>query len=89
MSRNDDYTTGNIYWIICIIKIGLDVSRHASIPQQSNFKVKSKLKWAKYCALSAAGADNFNGNVNDDSNGNGNYFYYQRYKVPAVTLSEN
>ena len=79
------------YWIICIIKIGLDVSRHTSIPQQINFKVESKLKWTKYYALSAAGADNINGNVNDDSNGNGIISTIKDTKlyVPVVTLSEN
>ena len=30
-----------------------------------NCKVKLKLKWAKYCALSAFGADNTNGNCNN------------------------
>ena len=29
-------------------------------------KVELKLKWTKYCVLSAAGADNVNGNDNDN-----------------------
>ena len=32
-----------------------------------NWKVELKLKWTKYCVLSAAGADNVNGNDNDNS----------------------
>ena len=32
-----------------------------------NCKVELKLKWTKYCVLSTAGADNINGN-NDDNN---------------------
>ena len=35
-----------------------------------NCKVELKLKWTKYCVLSAAGADNANGDVNDNINGN-------------------
>ena len=30
-----------------------------------NSKFELKLNWAKYCALSAAGADNFNANYNN------------------------
>ena len=37
---------------------------------RSNCKVELKLKWAKYCVLSATGEDNVNGNVNDNVNGN-------------------
>ena len=33
-----------------------------------NCKVESKLKWTKYCVLSAAGDDNDN-NINNDDNG--------------------
>ena len=33
-----------------------------------NCKVKLKLKWTKYCALSAAGADNVNGSDDDNNN---------------------
>ena len=32
-----------------------------------NCKVELKLKWTKYCVLSAAGADNVNDNVNDNA----------------------
>ena len=35
-----------------------------------NCKVELKLKWTKYCVLSVAGADNVNGNVNDNIYGN-------------------
>ena len=30
-----------------------------------NCKVELKIKWTKYCVLSAGGADNVNGNAND------------------------
>ena len=39
-----------------------------------NCKIELKLKWTKYCVLSAAGNDD---NGNDDDN----YFYYQRHKI--------
>ena len=42
-----------------------------------NWKVELKVKWTKYCVLSAAGNDN--GNDNDD-NGK-KIFYYQRHKI--------
>ena len=35
-----------------------------------NWKVELKLKWTKYSVLSAAGADNFNGNINYNDNRN-------------------
>ena len=53
-----------------------------------NCKVKLKIKWTKYCVLSAAGADKVNGNVIDDINGN-NVFPIKGTKLyaPVVTLS--
>ena len=50
-----------------------------------NCKVELKLKWTKLCVLYAAGADNVNGNVND----NINIFTLKDTKlyVPAITLS--
>ena len=52
-----------------------------------NCKVKLKLKWTKYCVLTAAGADNVNGN--DDDNNNNKIFAikYTKLYVPVVTLS--
>ena len=54
-----------------------------------NCKVELKLKWTKYCVLSAAGADNANGDVNDNINGNNIIFTIKHTKlyVPVVTLS--
>ena len=52
-----------------------------------NCKVKLKLKWAKYCVLSAAGADNVNGNNDDDNNNNIFTIKYTKLCVPVVTLS--
>ena len=50
-----------------------------------NCKVELKLKWTKYCVLPTAGADNVNGN-NDDNN---NIFTIKDTKlyVSVVTLS--
>ena len=47
----------------------------------TNCKLELKLKWTNYYLLSAAGADNVNGNVDDNVNGNNiiftiYYFYY-------------
>ena len=39
-----------------------------------NYKVKLKLKWTKYCVLSAAGNDN-------DNDRDDNYFYYKRHTI--------
>ena len=39
-----------------------------------NCKIELKLKWTKYCVLSAAANDD---NGNDDDN----YFYYQRHTI--------
>ena len=52
-----------------------------------NCKVELKLKWTKFCVLYAAGADNVNGNVNDNINN----FTIKDTKlyVPAKTLSED
>ena len=54
-----------------------------------NCQVELKLKWTKYCVLYAAGADNVNGNVNDNANGNNIVFTIKDTKlyVPVVTLS--
>ena len=54
-----------------------------------NCKVELTLKWTKYCVLSAAGADNVNGNVNDNVNFNNIIFTIIGTKlyVPVVTLS--
>ena len=50
-----------------------------------NCKVELKLKWKKYCVLSAAGNDNGNGNDND----NNIIFTIKDTKlyIPVVTLS--
>ena len=45
-----------------------------------NCKVKLRFTWKKYCVLSAAGADNVAGNVNDNLDGNNIFFRYQRHK---------
>ena len=47
----------------------------------SNCKVKLKLKWRKYCVLSADHNDNVNGNVNDDVNGNNIVFTIKDTKL--------
>ena len=54
-----------------------------------NCKVELKLKWTKYCVLSAAGADNVNGNVNDNIYGNNVIFTINDTKsyVLVMTLS--
>ena len=54
-----------------------------------NYKVDLKLNWTKYYILSAAGADNINGNVNDTASGNNITFTIKDTKlyVPVVTLS--
>ena len=54
-----------------------------------NCNVELKLKWTKYCVLSAAGNDNVNGNGNDDVNGNNIIFTIKDTKlyVPIITLS--
>ena len=54
-----------------------------------NCKVELKLKWTKYCVLSAAGADNVNGNVNDNIYGNNVIFTINDTKsyVLIITLS--
>ena len=50
-----------------------------------NCKVELKLKWTKYCDLSASGADNVNGNAD------GNIIIFTikdtKLNVPVVTLS--
>ena len=53
-----------------------------------NYKVDLKLNWTKYYILSAAGADNNNGNVNDTVSGNNITFTIKDTKlyVPVVTL---
>ena len=50
-----------------------------------NCKVELKLRWTKHCVLSVAGADNANGNNND----NNVIFIIKATKlcVPVVTLS--
>ena len=50
-----------------------------------NCKVELKLRWTKHCVLSVAGADNANGNNND----NNVIFIIKGTKlyVPVVTLS--
>ena len=55
-----------------------------------DWKVELKLKWKKYCVLSAAGADNVNNNFNDNANGNNIIFTIQDIKLhaPIVTLSQ-
>ena len=35
-----------------------------------DWKVELKLKWKKYCVLSAANADNVSNNANDNAGGN-------------------
>ena len=54
-----------------------------------NCKVELKLKWTKCCVLSAAGADNVNGNVNDNVNGKNIIFSIKDTKLYGfvVTLS--
>ena len=53
-----------------------------------NFKVEFRLKWTKYCVLSAAGADIVNNNVNDNVNGNIIFTIKEtKFYVPFVTLS--
>ena len=54
-----------------------------------NCKVELKLKWTKYCVLSAAGAANVNGNVNDNIYGNNVIFTINDTKsyVLVITLS--
>ena len=54
-----------------------------------NCKVELKLKWTKYCVLSAAGAVNVNGNVNDNIYGNNVIFTINDTKsyVLVMTLS--
>ena len=49
-----------------------------------NCKVELKLKWAKYCLLSAAGSDNVN---NIDSNNIIFTIKDTKFYVPVVTLS--
>ena len=46
-----------------------------------NFKVKLKIKWAKYCDLSAAGVNNINTNSNNIISN------ITKLYVPEVTLS--
>ena len=55
-----------------------------------DWKVELKLKWKKYCVLSAADADNVNNNFNDNANGNNIIFTIQDIKLhaPIVTLSQ-
>ena len=55
-----------------------------------DWKVELKLKWKKYCVLSAAGADNVNNNFNDNANGNNIIFTIKDIKLhaPIVTLSQ-
>ena len=55
-----------------------------------DWKVELKLKWKKYCVLSAAGADNVNNNFNDNANGNNIIFIIKDIKLhaPIVTLSQ-
>ena len=55
-------------------------SRSLEMPL-TNCKLELKLKWTNYYLLSAADADNVNGNVDDNVNGNNiiftiYYFYY-------------
>ena len=54
-----------------------------------NCKVELKLKWTKYCVLSAVGAENVNDNVNNNAIGNDIIFSIKETKlyVPLVTLS--
>ena len=47
----------------------------------NNCKVELKLKWIKYCVLSAAGNDNVNGKVNDNVNGNYIIFTIENTKL--------
>ena len=55
-----------------------------------DLKVEFKLKWKKYCVLSAAGADNVSNNVNDNASGNNIIFTIKDIKlhVSIVTLSQ-
>ena len=51
-----------------------------------NCKVELKLKWAKYCAFSAGGTENF---IHEDANANSIIFIIKDTKlyVPVITLS--
>ena len=49
-----------------------------------NYKVEPKLKWTKYCVLSASGADNDN---NRDSNNIIFTIKDKKFCVPVITLS--
>ena len=53
-----------------------------------NFKVELKLRWTKYCVLSAVGNDNSN-NIDNNNNGNNVTFTIKDTKlyVSVVTLS--
>ena len=52
-------------------------------------KTELKRKWTKYCILSAAGADNVNGNFDDNANVNIMVFTIKdtKWYVPVVILS--
>ena len=67
----------------CVIKIFNRFWRSLEM-QLINCEVELKLKWSKYCVLSAAGVDNVNGNANDNI-----IFTIKDTKlyVPVVTLS--
>ena len=54
-----------------------------------NYKVELKLKWRKFCVLSAAGVDQVNGNNNDNFNGKSIIFTIKdtTLYVPVVPLS--
>ena len=57
----------------------------------NNCKLELTLYCTKYCVLSAAGADNVNGNVNNNANGNNIIFTVKDIKlyVPVSTAREN
>ena len=57
----------------------------------NNCKLELTLNCTKYCVLSAAGADNVNGNVNNNANGNNIIFTVKDIKlyVPVSTAREN
>ena len=63
----------------------------------TNCKLELKLKWTNYYLLSAAGADNVNGNVDDNVNGNNiiftiyyfYYFYFQFIKIKRFKRFKN